>query len=453
MNLHFIDRIGELGSLEKWHSTDRFEMVIIYGRRRVGKTYIIKKLLEKHPGFYFLCDRSGTNNNLKRLKTEFCRHISEPTIETNDIDDIFRYIARKCQNRTVLVLDEFTYLIEKDPAFPSIFQRIVDEIIPDSNIMLILCGSSISMMEEGVLSGRSPLYGRRSGSMRIEPVPFKYLHEFLPHYDLEELVRTQASLGSIPYHLASANDDKDLKENLETMVLMKDGRLYMEVDFLLKQELREPDVYKKILFHIAHGSTRVSGIASKSSIQRSDLPKYLNKLISLGLIRKEFSFNDRKESRPHYSISDNLTNFWFTFCEPYKSDLELGVLNAPISKLKKNFNTYIGKRFEELVRYELVRKVLPFHPSKIARYWNRETEIDIVATDDTGKKGIFIEVKWSKIDSQKELKLLERKVEEFPWEFKDVSMMIIGKELTQEHHDCMDLNGLLERNDINIREE
>ncbi len=291
---------------------------------------------------------------------------------------------------------------------------------------------------------RSPLYGRRSGQLKIKPLPFIRSWDFFPKTNIEKMVTINACFGAIPYYLSIYNERIPLIQNLMEIVFNHDGRLYEEMNILLSQELREPDIYKKILYSIAKGDSRPVDISHTVNIQSSDLSKYLNRLMFLGMITKESSLTDLKMTRPLYSIGDNFINFWFSFCEPFKSNLEIGNLEAPLFDFKKNFNTYVGRRFEELVRRELIHHVLPFAPSTIGRYWNKETEIDIVALDERKKNGMFIEVKWSKVDPERELKQLERKVEEFPWKLESKSLLIVAKELKREHHNCIDLAGIME---------
>jgi len=443
MKLPFYDRKEDLSSLEKWYSRKGFSFAVIYGRRRVGKTYLLKRFLSDKQGIYFLCDKAGTEKNIIRFKQHIADQMGGHPIASNSPDDVFSSLAESIKERTVIVLDEFSYLIEKDGSIPSVFQRMVDEILSGKDIMLILCGSSISMMEEGVLSARSPLYGRRTGHRRIDPVPFRTINEILPRYSPVSLVETYAALGAIPYHLCMIDDSRSVKDNLRDLLMTRDGQLYEEVDFLLRQEMREPDVYKSIISTIASGNHRLVDISSKSGIPKGDLPKYLGKLIRLGILKKETSITDMKKSRSLYIIDDNLFHFWFTFCEPYKSFLELGDLKIPLDNLEKRFNTFVGRRFESLVRDELLKDIIPFHPSRIGRFWSREDEIDAVAMDPAGERAAFIEVKWSRVDPAREMKELEKKMERFPWKVKERELMVVARELTRPYEGCFDLRSLL----------
>jgi AAA+ ATPase superfamily predicted ATPase len=281
--------------------------------------------------------------------------------------------------------------------------------------------------------------------LKVRPLPFVRSWDFFPKTDARSIVEINACFGSIPYYLSIYDAKLTLEKNLVRSVMGHDSRLYEELNILLGQELREPDIYKRILRSIASGKTRAVEIGHAVDIQTNDLSKYLNRLILLGMIKKESSITDINGRRPLYSIDDNFINFWFTFCEPYKSNLEIGQLEGPLYHLQKNFNTYVGRRFEELVRRELIHPLVPFSPSTVGRFWKKETEIDIVALDQEKENGVFFEVKWSKIDPEKELRLLEEKVEQFPWKLISSKMMIVAKELKYDHPDCIDLGGLIKK--------
>lgn len=203
------------------------------------------------------------------------------------------------------MFDEFSYLIEKDPSIPSLFQVVCDEILKNENLFLILCGSSISMIEERVLSCKSPLYGRKTAHIKATPISFKYFSEFFPSNTIEKNIEFYAILDGIPFYLEKFSDIKTTLENVKEQIWSKKGRLYEEVDFLLREELREPDVYKTILDAIASGKTKVVDIANKSKIKVQDLDKYLKKLIKLGFIKKEIPITKTKSKKSIYLINDN----------------------------------------------------------------------------------------------------------------------------------------------------
>ncbi len=406
MFLNFVNRVEELGYLNKAHSENGFHFVVIYGRRRIGKTELIKQFISNKDAIYFLCDKSGTANNIARFKKKIAEHLGEPAIETNDIEAIFSYFSRNAKTKTILVFDEFPYLIEKDSAIPSIFQVLVDEILKNTDMTLILCGSSINMMVDGVLSNKSPLYGRKTGHMRLMPVEFTHMKEFFPSNHADENVRIHALLGGAPFYLAKFSEGMSAVENAKAQILDKNGALYEETDFLLREELREPDTYKMIISAIASGATRVVDIADKCRMNPHDLDKYLKVLIRLGIARKESPVTERKSRKTIYAIDDNFFAFWFKFCEPRKADLEIGDTTAVEVSLQKEFNSFAGSKFEKIVREEMIRKLCPGRFTDIGRWWGhyreagqrKEVEIDIVGLNKETKEMTFFECKWKDLD-------------------------------------------------------
>jgi len=444
MVLNFYGRQDELNHLEKRYDSDQFEFVVIYGRRRIGKTTLIKRFLKGKKGLYFLCDKAGTRRNAERFKRTAARFLDEPPIESNDLYDIFENLTNKVKDRAVITLDEFSYLAEKDGAIPSIFQNIVDEILKESRFMLILCGSSMSMMEKGVLSHKSPLYGRKTGHIKLGELNFLEMEKFYPEKSPWENVGFYSVVGGVPHYLEKLSGQKDIRENITEELFSKSGRLYEEIEFLLKEEFREPDIYKAILSAIGSGCTRVVEIANQASIPANDLPKYLKPLLSLGIIRKEYSIMDFKKRKPHYNMMDNLTNFWFTFCEPFKSELELMELDLPLEYLGKRLNSYVGKRFEEIVREQLVQKVIPFKVGRIGKLWYGNIEIDVMATDVTNKRIAFAEIKYQEVVDPLTLrKALDSKIEALPIKTDDISYLFVAKSFKKDIEGCYTLHDLL----------
>lgn len=425
MNLKFIDREEELTFLEGRYIKKGFEFFVIYGRRRIGKTELIKQFIKDKPHIYLLCDKSGTERNIYRFKRKIAEYFNEPIIETNDLEEIFSYLIKKTNGKKIaIVFDEFSYLVEKDSAIPSLFQAVVDEILKETSSFLILCGSSISMMEKGVLSSKSALYGRKTAHIKLKNIPFSSFHEFFPSNSIEKNVEFYTVLGGVPFYLERFTDKKTTSDNIRGQIFDKKGHLYEEIDFLLKEELREPDVYKSILTALASGQTKVVDIANTSRIKVHDIDKYLKVLIRLGIIKKENPIDKIKSKKTTYSIDDNFFSFSFLFSEPYKSNLEIGEIKVAEEKLQQNFNTFVGRIFEKLIREEILQKLGVMSPQKIGRWWGhyreketnirKEIEIDIVALNETTKEILFGECKWkNNVDGDQILKNLKEKIKYF----------------------------------------
>ncbi len=374
-----------------------------------------------------LCNKAGTASNVSRLKQEIARFLREPEIASVDIEEIFTYLVPKAKDKIVVILDEFSYLVEKDDAVPSLFQTIIDEVLKDKNLMLIICGSSISMMES-LLGYKNPLYGRKTGHLRLDFLNFSYFKEFFPGFNIEENIRVYAILGGAPFYLDKFDSNISALENAKKEILSKKGRLYEEVDFLLREEMREPDIYKSILWAIAQGNAKVAEIATKTGIKASDMDRYLKILMMLGIIRKEIPVTEKKSKKTLYTIDDNFFDFYSSFFEPFRSDIELGEMRNLEEALKKNFNAYTGKKFENLIRKEAIRRISPFPVSRVGRWWGfyrkneqrKELEIDIVALNEQTREILFCECKWQdKVNSEKLCEELKEKAKFVNWNNKN----------------------------------
>ncbi|MDI6738457.1 MAG: ATP-binding protein [Nanoarchaeota archaeon] len=415
----FIDREEELGLLNEKYRKGGLNFIPIYGRRRVGKTELAKQFLKGKPYIYFLADKRGTEQNLERFKVYIAEFFNEPVVSLDTFDKMFAYIAKKAgKSKIVIVIDEFSYMVEKDSSIPSVFQIILDEAIAGTNIFLLLSGSSVSMMEKGVLSSKSPLYGRRTGQIRVEPLRFKDAAKFLPKYSLRDCIEAYSVTGGIPFYLQKFTDAVNVPKNIQNAVLRKGEVLYEEVDFLLKEELREPAVYKSVLEGISSGCSKSSEIANKARINAKDIDKYLKVLIRLGFIGKFSPVTGKPKSKKTiYGITDNFFNFWFTFCQPNISILELGQADKAMDFISIGFNSYVGRAFENVCREFLsMRHISPFDFEKSGRWWAGEQEIDIVALNSLKRQILFAECKWQdNIDAAEVLKALKDKAKAVDW--------------------------------------
>jgi len=418
----FIDREKELEFLEEKFRNKR-ELIILYGRRRVGKTELIKQFCRNKEHIYFLADKRGSLSNAERFASIAAEHFGDLPPKVKNFDDVFQYIAKRLnEKKIVIAIDEFSYLVEKDDSIPSIFQLIWDEILKDKKLMLILCGSLVSMMEE-LLTYKSPLYGRRTAQWKLMPLRFSEAKNIFSSYSIEEKVKVYSILGGIPFYLNVFDDKKDVFANIEEKILTKGEILYEEVEFLLREELRDYSSYFSILEAIAKGNSKLSEIANFSRIQAKDLPKYLSVLMKLDIVEKNYPITEKRTTkRTIYKIKDNFFDFYFRFVYPFKSDLELGNTKKVIGVIKKELNSFIGKKFEDISReflYEMnLRGALPFSFSDIGTWWEKDKEIDIVALNKEEKKILFCEVKWQDINKNEAEKIFENlkeKAEQVKW--------------------------------------
>ncbi|VVB94775.1 Archaea bacterial proteins of uncharacterised function [uncultured archaeon] len=394
----FINRKDELGFLERKFKEPEPQLIILYGRRRTGKTELIKQFCTGKDYIYFLGDKRGSKLNAGRFASIAAEHFDDMAPAVEDFHTLFEYIRRRMDDtkRIIIVIDEFSYLVEKDSAVPSVFQLIWDEVLRDRNIFFILCGSSISMMEQGTLSYKAPLYGRRTGQWKLSPFSFKEMSQFFPGSSLDERLEIYGVLGGIPLYLKQFGK-KDIFLNIEQKILAKGELLYDEVEFMLREELREYSSYYAILEAIASGRTRVTEIADHSKIRAGDLPKYLGTLIKLDIVEKVHPATEKERTKKSiYKVKDNFFKFWFRFVYPHKNDIEMGNIQKVMEIIRKDFNIYIGYFFEDIVREFLIemnlKNSLPFDFTKIGTWWTRDKEIDIVGL--SKNEALFVECKW-----------------------------------------------------------
>lgn len=401
--MKFIGRENELNKLNEEYKRDN-SFVVIYGRRRIGKTTLIKEFLKDKTAFYYLATEELESQSMKRLAGVISHTTNNQYLKSvvfNDWLDLFNLIAQYRHNeKKVLVIDEFPYLVKTNPSFPSILQNAWDEILKDSNVMLIICGSFISMMQKYALSYESPLYGRRTSQMRLAPLSFLDIYNN-QNFTFDEVVRRYSITGGVPKYLDFLFEKGSLIKQIEETIISKNGFLYEEPNFLLKSESISAVNYFSIIKSIADGNHKLGKIASSLSQDTPSIMPYLSTLIDLGFVEKRIPVtekNPEKSRKGLYFISDNFIRFWFYYVYPYKGELELDNKQIVIDQINKDFlNKFVAFTYEdickELFNSLCMKKAITFVPSKIGSYWlndiNEDTEIDVMAIDNQNK-AIFV---------------------------------------------------------------
>ncbi|WP_282925545.1 ATP-binding protein [Helcococcus kunzii] len=405
--MRFIGRDFELNELNKEYKQDKFSFSVIYGRRRVGKTYLIKEFLKGKEGYYFVSLESNELINLSLISQAIykaCGNISGLP-DFNSFDSAFKFLFEySVKNKIIFVIDEYPYLADSSPYISSLIQNLIDQYKEKSKMFLILCGSSMSFMEEQVLGYKSPLYGRRTSQYKIQPFNYLESSEFVPNYSYKKKAIVYGLTNGIAEYLTYFDNDKSLKDNIIDIFLKTNGRLYEETTNLLKQELRQPKTYNDIIFAISQGSTKLNEIATKLGVASGSLNHYLKSLIELGIIEKKTPVLDRKTKRPLYIIKDTMFLFWYLFVQP-----NLNMINLDLGeKVYDNYvdcaiNEFMGKIFEKIsIEYfeeKLKRSETPFIPKDYGNWWGndkrlkKESEIDMIAYDKENSY-LFLEAKW-----------------------------------------------------------
>lgn len=398
--MKFLGREKEILVLEKEYARDG-GFVVIYGRRRIGKTTLIKQFIKSKTAFYFLATKEVESQSMKRFAGVIARTTGNSVLQKaafSDWLDLFQAVADyKPNEKKVLVIDEFPYLVKVNDSFPSILQNAWDEILKDSNVMLILCGSLISMMKKHALSYESPLYGRRTAQMRIAPLPFTTVYEN-QKLSFEEAAEQYSITGGVPKYMEFFSDGQPLYEQIKENVLSKNGFLYEEPNFLLTDEVQVPTNYFSIIKVIADGNHKLGMIAGILGLETSALTPYLKTLSELGFIEKQVPVTEKNAEKTRkglYFISDNFLRFWFRYVYPYKGELELDNTQISLDELDKDFKEkFVAFAYEDICKEIFARlcsdKAIDFTPSKIGSYWLNDksgnTQIDVMAVDTVNKR-------------------------------------------------------------------
>lgn len=327
----FIGRAGEQAFLEELNDSGRPELFVLYGRRRVGKTELLQLFCQAHRSVYFLAAQVRDRDNLRAFRNAIAENLGDTLasdVEFPDWTAALGFLSeRTAGERLVVVLDEFPYLCEGDKSLPSQLQRFWDTRGKRSSLLLILCGSQVSFMEKEVLAERSPLFGRRTGQKRLEPLRPPETLDFFPNWDLEERILAYAILGGMPAYLARFDDRFGLRENIQRDLLRPEGYLFDEVAFLLRSELSNPATYNSLLASIARGNQRLNDIALDVGVDSSTAGKYLHVLRELRLVEREVPITDPdplRSRRGTYRIADNFLKFHFRHLQPNLSLIHAG---------------------------------------------------------------------------------------------------------------------------------
>ena len=421
----FIGREAELQFLQNKYEEDKGQLIVLYGRRRVGKTETLKEFCKDKPHVFFSCTQSIDRVQLARFSKQILREgipAGQYISEFTDWEKAFHAILELPYDagKKLIVIDEFPYMCKGNKSIPSILQNLWDTEFKDSNVMIILCGSAMSFIEKELLAEKNPLYGRATGIYKMTKMGFYDAARFFPNYSAKDKILAYAILGGIPHYLNQFDPQLSISENIKRNILSKGSILYSEADFLLHQELRETPIYNSIIEAVALGNTKLNDISRKSLIENnSKTSVYLKNLIELDIVEREFSVDAGIKGRANtnrgiYRLTDNFFRFWYTFCFANFSQLEDGDVDGVYEYLiEPALHEFASLAFEDVCK-EFVRRLqrqnaLPFRYAKMGRWIGKttvrdssakdglrtaETEIDLLAIDKEGKKYLVGECKF-----------------------------------------------------------
>lgn len=412
----FIGREHELETLERLYRRDRFDMVVVYGRRRVGKTSLIDEFVKDKRTLYFTALQQNSALNLEAFSASVREFLDVPEefAGFRSWMDAFSFLARQArehpEERWVLVFDEFPYAAAGEPSLPSVLQIAIDHGFKDSRAMMILSGSNEGFMESQVLGSKSPLYGRRTAQIHLEPFDFRDAARFLPDVDAEEQVKYYVTFGGTPYYLALLDPESGFGDNVASLMFDKLGLLYEEPMMLLRQELREPSQYFSVMRAIAGGASTPRAIVDRAKVEPNAVGGYLRTLEGLNLVRRIVPFGDdpAKSRKGMYRVSDPFFAFWFRFVGRHMDAVERStssslalarqIVDSPA------FATYTGHWFETICLQWLARANgegrLPFLATSFGTWWGNDpvareqTDIDVIVANAESREILLGECKW-----------------------------------------------------------
>lgn len=408
--MKFVGRESELSFLEEQYNRDS-SMVIIYGRRRIGKTTLIKEFIKNKKAIYFLATEESINENRKNLQnTIFQITKNNFYSENNEInwENLFNFVNGE---KWIIVIDEYQYLTMTDKSFTSKIQKIWDEFLKNKNVMLVLSGSLTNMMYSETLDSSSPLYGRRTGQIKLQELSFDDYKQFFDNKKISEIIDFYSVTGGVPKYVESFDLRKSLLQNIKDNIINVNSYLYEEPIFLLSKEVKEIGSFFSIIKSISFGNHKLSKISADIGIKQSSLIYYINVLQDLDIIERQVPItekNPQKSKRGLYFIKDKFINFWFNFVYPYRNFIEMNNKTFVLEKIENNLiDNHVSFVYEDICR----KKVLDLSANnffnkniiKVGSFWNNNFELDILGVDIKQNPVLFGECKYQKNKVGKEV--------------------------------------------------
>lgn len=402
----FIGREKELADLNDMYNQDKFQLFVLYGRRRVGKTTLLNEFCRGKDTIFYSAEQSNDKMNLEKFSNQVFEFYGEMILEPfSSWENALLYIhKRQQQKRLILVFDEFPYLAGKNKVLLSVLQHLVDHTLQFGKLFLILCGSYMGFMEKEILGSKSPLFGRRTGQLHMKPLDYKTSIRFFDTFSDEEKIEFYGAFGGTPLYLRQVDENKSFEENIKNAFLRMTAYLYEEPLLLLRQEVQEPGTYNAIIEAIATGASKANEIATKTGEEQAKCLKYIKTLCDLDILYKETPFGEKETSRKTlYGISDFMFRFWYRYVFTNRTLIETGAQEAVWKRrIEPNYSTYMGLVFEKVCQDYLLRENgkgnLPILFTSIGRWWGtdptsrQQVEIDLIARD--GRDYLIGECKW-----------------------------------------------------------
>ena len=416
----FIGRENELNTLNRLYHSHKFEFAVIYGRRRVGKTALINEFVKDKDNIFF----TGVETNAKQNLDNLSRSIMEYNTgivtgaSFNNFQMALEHVFELAKTKKIVfVIDEYPYVARASKSLASTLQLLIDKNKDTSKLFLILCGSSMSYMEDHVLAYKAPLYGRRTAQFKIKPFEFLEACRYFKNFSDEEKALAYGVVGGTPQYLMQIDDTLSIEENIKNTHLNPSSFIFEEPNNLLKQEVREPAIYNAVITAIATGSSKMNEISNKIDEDTSVCATYIRNLITLNIKKKESPYGEKSTRKTIYSIEDNMFRFWYRFVPENISVISRGAVDLAYNRIAPELSSYMGGVFEDICKQYLWKLLLEgkcaVNFTDLGRWWGAnpktksQEEIDIMGADkDTV---LLAECKWT--NEKVDLGVLETLVE------------------------------------------
>ena len=400
---NFINRNQELTQLQKLYESSKSKLAILYGRRRLGKTCLLKEFSQHLPHCYFMADKAGKQSLKSNMALALSLALDEPLMQKMEYPtwyDLFSAFDRfrNRDEKFIFIIDEYQYLCQVDSGFSSYIQKWWDEKWQDDNIMLILCGSVTSMMYKETMADSSPLYGRAAAQILIAPFSYHHIQDFLPDKTENDLIEMFALSGGVPRYMELLQEHSSMAEALSNLVLNKNGILYSEARYLLHEEISTPNTCWSILHALGSGTTKISEIGSRLALPANQLTRYIDLLKDLFLVKREVPVlekNPAKSKKGIYLVDDFFVRLWFGAIYPYDSFLEFGQREQILERLAPLIRQHIAYCYEQMCRDFIKVNRQHFDIVRLGRQWGKDYEIEICGVDKNNHLSLIGECKWS----------------------------------------------------------
>jgi AAA+ ATPase superfamily predicted ATPase len=431
--VRFVDREEELRILEDIWRSDKPGFIIVYGRRRIGKTRLLMEWMRDKPHLYVQCLPASDEVNLSRISKAIAEQLGLGEflrVRFNGLDELLAFLSKLYRGRLVIVFDEFTYWARLSSKMLGELQYFIDHVLPTTRFIIVISGSIMGVMYRDVLGYGSPLYGRRTATLRIRELSPWHIKDFVRINDKVDRAKIYGLIGGLPYYLALIYGSHSLKEVLEKLFGSRSSPIYDEPYLLFREEFRNPETYYSIVSAIAHGYNRLSSISDYTGIPRTHLPKYLKILVDLEYIEYVKPLFSK---RGWYRVRDPILRTWFKLVEPNIYLVEAGYYDRLINYIMDNIDLYMGEVYEEIAYKYILEYFIPklnIRDMIIGKYMYRGVEIDLVVLSHKTNKALIYEVKWSDLDSrevEREFRRLQSKIEKTPLRKYNIEMYLITR--------------------------